>query len=137
MRKVWLGLIIASLIGYWVLESGGFNIEGRSKWPSPTTVFYVDIPGADGLWNRAFEGAMAEWNVRTIFHYQIDDSFQDPGLRPSPRRNGVKFGTYILNFRLAVWSVVSAFYRAGAACSIHKTGSYYLVDRFRPVSFQL
>ncbi len=72
MRKVWLGIIIVSLIGLWVMESGGFVFLGP-KWSNATTSFNVGIPGADGLWNRAFEEAMARWNERTIFNLTGND----------------------------------------------------------------
>ena len=49
------------------------------KWPSATTTFNVDIPGADGLWNTAFESAMGRWNAATIFEFRIRrDTFENP-----------------------------------------------------------
>ena len=48
-------------------------------WPSATTTFNVDIPGADGLWDTAFEQAMARWNAATIFEFKIRrDTFESP-----------------------------------------------------------
>jgi hypothetical protein len=41
------------------------------RWPQPTTAFYVDVGGPDGLWNTAFETAMALWGTNTIFKYTI------------------------------------------------------------------
>ena len=49
------------------------------RWPSATTTFNVDIPGADGLWNTAFAAAMARWNDATIFDFRIRrDTYEDP-----------------------------------------------------------
>ena len=49
------------------------------RWPSATTTFNVDIPEADGLWNTAFEAAMARWNDATIFDFRIRrDTYEDP-----------------------------------------------------------
>ena len=48
-------------------------------WPSATTTFNVDMPGADGLWNQAFENAMARWNAATIFEFMTrSDTFESP-----------------------------------------------------------
>ena len=41
--------------------------------------FNVDIPGADGLWNTAFEQAMGRWNASTIFDFRIrHDTYENP-----------------------------------------------------------
>ena len=48
------------------------------KWPSATTTFNVDIPGGNGLWNRAFEQAMDRWNQATIFNFRIRHTYEDP-----------------------------------------------------------
>jgi len=64
------------------------------KWPQASTVIHVDIPGADGLWNEAFETAMFRWNDTTNFEFRIvRGSFVDPCRDPNDRRakNGVKF----------------------------------------------
>ena len=63
------------------------------KWQYPTTTFYVDIPGADGLWNSAFEGAMYDWGVGTIFEYKIVRGVYEDPCDPSEGRNGVGFGS--------------------------------------------
>ncbi len=47
-----------------------YRLEGQ-KWPTPTTAFSVYIPGADGLWDRSFEGAEYEWSARTPFQLLI------------------------------------------------------------------
>jgi hypothetical protein len=61
------------------------------KWPDPFTTFHVDIPGADGLWDEAFEGAMYEWSAATVFQYYIvRGSYSDP-CNPYDDRNGVRF----------------------------------------------
>ncbi len=61
------------------------------KWPQPSTSFYVDIPGENGLWNDAFETAMYEWGAYTIFNFGIyRGSYEDPCDSPDGR-NGVGF----------------------------------------------
>ncbi len=63
------------------------------KWPQPSTTFYVDIPGANGLWNDAFEGAMYEWGAATVFQfYIVRGTYSDP-CNSSDNRNGVKFSS--------------------------------------------
>jgi hypothetical protein len=64
------------------------------KWPQASTIIHVDIPGADGLWNEAFETAMFRWNDATNFKFSIvRDSFVDPCRDPNVKvaKNGVKF----------------------------------------------
>ena len=82
-----LGLL-AGLVG--VTSTSAYQLNGIS-WPQPSTVFYVDIPGEDGLWNSAFEQAMSEWGVDTSFTY-----INEPGVYADPcdnsdGRNGVGF----------------------------------------------
>ena len=49
------------------------------RWPTATMTFNVDIPGADGLWNTAFEQAMGRWNAATIFDFRIRrDTYENP-----------------------------------------------------------
>jgi len=61
------------------------------KWPQPSTTFYVDIPGADGLWNEAFESAMDSWGVGTSFNFKtVLEVFEDP-CDGEEGRNGVAF----------------------------------------------
>ena len=61
------------------------------RWPSATTTFNVDIPGADGLWNTAFEAAMARWNDAAIFDFRIRrDTYEDP-CNTGDSENGVGF----------------------------------------------
>ena len=49
------------------------------RWPTATMTFNVDIPGADGLWNTAFEQAMGRWNASTIFDFRIrHDTYENP-----------------------------------------------------------
>ncbi|MBL6992236.1 MAG: matrixin family metalloprotease [Bacteriovoracaceae bacterium] len=63
------------------------------KWPQPSTTFYVDIPGENGLWNDAFEGAMYEWGVNTVFQYYIvSGTYEDP-CDATEGKNGVKFSS--------------------------------------------
>ena len=80
--------IVMTLI--FITPLNAYELEGF-KWPQPTTTFYVDIPGADGLWNDSFETAMYYWGVDTIFEYWIvRGEYEDPcDLREN--RNGVGF----------------------------------------------
>ena len=96
MRFAWRAL----LLGVCLLashSSGAFEPTG-DKWPSATTTFDVDIPGAGGLWNTAFEGAMASWSTVTNFTYLIRrNSFSDP-CNFSDTRNGVAFTSSVCGF---------------------------------------
>jgi hypothetical protein len=77
--------------------AGTYVTEG-DKWPEARTVFHVDIPGADGLWDDAFEAAMFRWNDATNFKFRIvRDSFGDPCSDPnvSAAKNGVAFSDSI------------------------------------------
>jgi hypothetical protein len=89
MRFAWRGLLLGACL-LASRPSDGFELTGP-KWPSATTTFDVDIPGAGGLWNTAFEDAMASWSVPTKFTYLIRrNSFSDP-CNFSDTRNGVAF----------------------------------------------
>lgn len=63
------------------------------RWPQPSTTFYVDLPGADGLWNSAFDEALSLWNERTIFTFRRAHAYADPCSDPNenPPRNGAAF----------------------------------------------
>jgi hypothetical protein len=80
------------LIHICLSPANAYQLEG-CRWPQPTTTFYVDIPGAEGLWNSSFENAMYDWNVDTPFKYGIVRGvYEDPcDLREG--RNGVGFGS--------------------------------------------
>ncbi len=76
----------------WLSGTGiveGFVFLGP-RWESPTTTFFVDIPGAGGLWNGAFEDAMSYWNDATEFNLVIDRSLEPPCDAPDGQ-NGVAF----------------------------------------------
>ena len=62
------------------------------RWPSATTTFNVDIPGGNGLWNRAFEDAMGRWNAATIFEFRIRRTFESP-CDTGDSENGVGFAS--------------------------------------------
>lgn len=63
------------------------------KWPQPEATFYVNIAGAEGLWNSSFETAMYLWGVDTIFTYKIfREVYEDPCDATEEGRNGVAFG---------------------------------------------
>ena len=62
------------------------------KWPQPSTTFYVDISGEDGLWNDSFETAMYYWGVDTKFKFMIvRGEYEDPCDDWREGRNGVDF----------------------------------------------
>lgn len=86
-----LGLLVSLLIFTYSSTADAYSLYS-SKWPQPSTTFYVDIPGAGGLWNEAFESAMHSWGVDTSFSFMIvRDAFEDPcDIREG--RNGVAFG---------------------------------------------
>lgn len=72
-----------------------FQLSGN-KWPTATTSFHVDIPGANGLWNTAFENAMTEW-AATVFQFTIfSNSLADPC--GDDLRNGVGFRSDVCGF---------------------------------------
>ncbi len=63
-----------------------FELLG-TVWPTATSTFDVEI----GIWNDAFEGAMADWTTATNFTYRINrNSFTDPCVF-TDNRNGVAF----------------------------------------------
>ena len=92
MKKIGFASIFAALlIGVSLVQAYELS---EDRWPQASTLFYVDIPGADGLWNSAFEAAMARWNDRTVFDFRIvRGEYADPCSNPdeNPERNGVRF----------------------------------------------
>lgn len=77
-------ILLSFLPGHAYLPSG-------YKWPQPTTSFYVDIPGSNGLWNTSFESAMGLWSSYTDFSYTIfSGTYEDP-CDSMGNRNGVAF----------------------------------------------
>lgn len=103
------------------------------KWSQPSTTFYVDIPGSDGLWNRAFENAMGTWNSRTSFRFSSVRSFLDPCAARGTGQNGVTFsdtscGEAFGNSTLAVtwsWYSGSTFQRTGIVFNSKRNWSVY------------
>lgn len=88
-----ISLVLASLllsIGFWVPSCRGYQLSGQ-QWPQPTTTIYVDIPGENGLWNEAFEAAMNEWSVATIFQFSIVRDVESDPCNQYDNRNGVSF----------------------------------------------
>ena len=61
-----------------------------SKWPQAQATFHVDIPGAGGLWDTAFENAMAEWSSSGFSYLIVRDTYSNP-CSISDDRNGVSF----------------------------------------------
>jgi hypothetical protein len=91
-----LSLIVIFVI-FFSTPAGTYVTEGN-KWPKARTMFHVDIPGAGGLWDDAFEEAMYRWNDATNFKYSIvRDSYGDPCRDPnvSGAMNGVAFSDSI------------------------------------------
>jgi hypothetical protein len=89
----YLSFLIVIFVILFSTPAGTYVIEGYI-WPEASTVFHVDIPGADGLWDDAFETAMLRWNEPTNFEFRIvRDSFGDPCRDPnvSAARNGAAF----------------------------------------------
>jgi hypothetical protein len=88
-----LSFLIVIFVILFSTPVGTYVVEGN-KWPEARTVFHVDIPGADGLWDDAFETAMYRWNDTTNFEFRIvRDSYGDPCRDPndSAAMNGVEF----------------------------------------------
>ena len=85
-------LLLASFSFSFLSLSDAYELKDY-KWPNPYTTFYVNIPGADGLWNRSFEEAMNLWGVDTIFtYYIVRDVYEGPCGAIEDGRNGVDFG---------------------------------------------
>ncbi len=81
-------LVVLSCIS----TANAYNLSGN-KWPQPSTTFYVSIPGEDGLWDDAFEGAMYEWSAATVFQfYIVRETYSDP-CNSNDSKNGVKFSS--------------------------------------------
>jgi hypothetical protein len=83
-------LLLLVVIGCVSTTANAYQLEGF-KWPQPSTTFYVDIPGAGGKWNTAFESAMYAWGVGTEFQFSIiRGTYSDP-CNESDHNNGVRF----------------------------------------------
>ena len=87
-----IGCLSLLLTFIFVSPANAYQLES-CKWPQPTATLYVDIPGADGLWNRAFEEAMYDWGVDTIFEYKIVRGVYEDPCDPTEGRNGVGFSS--------------------------------------------
>ena len=70
-------VIITTTLLLLAVPGGAYELHD-DKWPTPTMTFNVDIPGGNGLWNKAFEKAMERWNEATIFTFRIRDVYEDP-----------------------------------------------------------
>ena len=82
------GVLAAVLIEVPFIEA--YELIG-TRWPSPSTTFGVDIPGAEGLWNSAFGEAMSLWNdEQTVFRFSSVPTYRDP-CSDSLDMNGVAF----------------------------------------------
>ena len=59
MRKpsVFLVSLVLSVAVIFATSVKAYVLQDH-RWPTATMTFNVDIPGADGLWNTAFEQAM-------------------------------------------------------------------------------
>jgi hypothetical protein len=91
---LWKSIIVSGILLLTLLITNtsplfAYQLTGV-KWPQPSTTFYVDIPGEDGLWDDAFEGALYEWGAATVFDYSIVRGvYSDPC--DMNDRNGVGF----------------------------------------------
>jgi len=83
-------VVIVALTG--MPSAGAYQLEGVA-WSLPEATFYVSIPGENGLWDSAFEGAMAKWGVDTVFQYLIVRGVYADPCNNGDRRNGVGFET--------------------------------------------
>ena len=80
MRKpsVFLVALVLSVAVIFATSVKAYVLQDH-RWPTATMTFNVDIPGADGLWNTAFEQAMGRWNASTIFDFRIrHDTYENP-----------------------------------------------------------
>jgi len=90
-RKMqFIGGVFLLLTSIYISPANAYQLVGY-EWPKPTTIFYVDIPGAEGLWNRSFETAMSYWGEYTIFKYEIVRGVYEDPCDPPEGRNGVQF----------------------------------------------
>lgn len=89
-NKRFIGGVLLLLTSIHVSPASAYQLAGY-KWPQPTTTFYVDIPGAAGLWNDSFETAMSYWSVDTVFKYEIVRGVYEDPCDPPGGRNGVGF----------------------------------------------
>ena len=72
------GLILLFGIIYFSPTVASYDLADY-QWRTATTTFNVDIRGANGLWNTAFEDAMGFWSQDTVFDFQIRRAtFEDP-----------------------------------------------------------
>ena len=91
MKKLCLaGVFVVVLIAIPLIEA--YVLLGH-RWPQPSTTFYVDIPGGEGLWNSAFDEAISLWNERTVFTFRRVRAYADPCSDPNenPPKNGTAF----------------------------------------------
>lgn len=88
MMKNINGFLTFFLCLLFLVENSHAYQLGSSHWPENETTMYVDIAGADGLWNESFEDAMFEWTEATGFSFYIIRQYADPCNR-NDRKNGV------------------------------------------------
>ena len=86
------GMLLLCLLT--VLPSAGAYVFMGSKWPQPQTTFYVNIPGANGVWNSGFEQALGAWSPAGFRFLIVRDTYSDP-CNSSDHRNGVRFHTQV------------------------------------------
>jgi len=88
MRKI--NLLITLLIILTTNNCFAYSLNTAvGIWPDAKTTMYVDIPGADNLWNNNFEWAMGEWANNTVFSFNVNNSYKNPCRTDSS--NGVAF----------------------------------------------
>jgi Matrixin/Putative metal-binding motif len=87
-----LGSLLLLMVFSCLSTANAYQLLGY-KWPQPSTTFYVNIPGADGLWDDTFENAMYIWGVDTNFDFMIvRGTYEDP-CDATDGRNGVEFSS--------------------------------------------
>ena len=85
-----IGSVLLVLTSIYASPANAYQLSGY-EWPEPTTTFYVDIPGAEKLWNQSFETAMSYWGGYTIFKYEIVRGVYEDPCDPPEGLNGVGF----------------------------------------------
>lgn len=139
------------LILFYVPTIYAYNLNGL-RWPQPSTTYYVDIIGANGLWNDSFETAMFYWGAGTVFRYYIvRGEYEDP-CDAVEWRNGVNFestncGDSWGSTTLAIttmWSVGSTFtqtdiaFNSNLSWNVYSTpwqsGGWYGINDFQRVA---
>ena len=115
MKRALLFVVLVGVL-FGALHAASYVFWGP-RWETPTATFWVDIPGADGQWDTAFETAMAFWNEDAGFDYRIvPGQYRDPCADNDEGVNGVKFATTVCGdeFGSSTLAVTKVSYRTGS-----------------------